>query len=203
MRLPCGSSSTALRSRPKSRSYNCPLHLPCIPTDFRWRSWLTACSASTVCSLSEQDHVALPELSQSRRLRSLAGLLSQRPPPTPSPVFALAMSHSQKHVLFVLTSADKLPLSTSNLHQSSVRSSLLVISLTVSPLLSPPAGAQTGWFLPELAHPYYIFSEAGFKLTVASPHGGAAPLNPASVTNVRTQPPSPSLHPTRFRSRRR
>ena len=39
----------------------------------------------------------------------------------------------------------------------------------------------TGWFLPELAHPYYILKNAGATLTIASPAGGKAPLDPASV----------------------
>lgn len=36
-------------------------------------------------------------------------------------------------------------------------------------------------FQPELAHPYEAFVEAGFELTLVSPAGGVAPLDPASV----------------------
>lgn len=36
-------------------------------------------------------------------------------------------------------------------------------------------------FKPEFAHPYYVFEKAGYELTVASPAGGAAPLDPKSV----------------------
>ncbi|BGP52475.1 hypothetical protein JCM8202_000121 [Rhodotorula sphaerocarpa] len=57
-----------------------------------------------------------------------------------------------KNVLFVLTSHDK--------------------------FLS---GNPTGWYLPEAAHPYYVFRDAGYKVTFASPKGGKAPLDPASV----------------------
>ncbi|KAK2070556.1 hypothetical protein P8C59_005041 [Phyllachora maydis] len=39
----------------------------------------------------------------------------------------------------------------------------------------------TGWYLPEFAHPYDVFVKAGLELTVASPLGGHAPLDPASV----------------------
>ncbi|CAJ2509321.1 Uu.00g143470.m01.CDS01 [Anthostomella pinea] len=39
----------------------------------------------------------------------------------------------------------------------------------------------TGWYLPELAHPYDVLSSKGVEIVVASPAGGAAPLDPASV----------------------
>ncbi|RKU48815.1 hypothetical protein DL546_006653 [Coniochaeta pulveracea] len=42
-------------------------------------------------------------------------------------------------------------------------------------------GKPTGWYLPELAHPYDVLVDAGFELTIASPAGGEAPLDPASV----------------------
>jgi len=58
---------------------------------------------------------------------------------------------SQKKILIVLTSANKL--------------------LT---------GEPTGWYLPELAHPYYVLKD-DFALTIASPQGGEAPLDPKSV----------------------
>lgn len=40
---------------------------------------------------------------------------------------------------------------------------------------------QTGWYLPEAAHPYAVFSEAGIKMTWASPKGGKAPVDESSV----------------------
>ncbi|KAJ9121289.1 hypothetical protein QFC24_004625 [Naganishia onofrii] len=58
------------------------------------------------------------------------------------------MSAPQKKILVVLTSADKLP-----------------------------NGKPTGWYLPELAHPYYELKD-DFELTLVSPAGGAAPLDP-------------------------
>ncbi|KAL9055242.1 MAG: hypothetical protein Q9162_003652 [Coniocarpon cinnabarinum] len=41
-------------------------------------------------------------------------------------------------------------------------------------------GKPTGWFLPEFAHPYYKL-EGKADITVVSPKGGEAPLDPASV----------------------
>ncbi|KAK8845558.1 hypothetical protein IAR55_006273 [Kwoniella newhampshirensis] len=58
---------------------------------------------------------------------------------------------SSQSILFVLTSADK--------------------------LLN---GAATGWYLPEAAHPYYILSPK-YNIVVASPKGGAAPIDHNSV----------------------
>lgn len=39
-------------------------------------------------------------------------------------------------------------------------------------------GAKTGFWLPELTHPYYEFVEAGFEVDVASIDGGTAPVDP-------------------------
>ncbi|KAI9712786.1 MAG: hypothetical protein M1820_001408 [Bogoriella megaspora] len=41
-------------------------------------------------------------------------------------------------------------------------------------------GKKTGWFLPELAHPYHVLAPKT-ELTIASPKGGEAPLDPFSV----------------------
>lgn len=41
-------------------------------------------------------------------------------------------------------------------------------------------GKPTGFWFEELAAPYYTFLDAGAKVTLASPAGGAAPLDPAS-----------------------
>ncbi|KAF0687023.1 Aste57867_21206 [Aphanomyces stellatus] len=40
-------------------------------------------------------------------------------------------------------------------------------------------GHATGWYLPEMAHPYLFLSQH-YDITVASPAGGAAPLDPGS-----------------------
>lgn len=42
-------------------------------------------------------------------------------------------------------------------------------------------GAKTGFWLEELAAPYYVLKEAGATLTLASPKGGQPPLDPKSA----------------------
>ncbi|MCH5671925.1 type 1 glutamine amidotransferase domain-containing protein [Streptomyces gilvus] len=41
-------------------------------------------------------------------------------------------------------------------------------------------GVKTGFWLEELAAPYYRFKEAGWEITLASPKGGRPPLDPKS-----------------------
>jgi len=41
-------------------------------------------------------------------------------------------------------------------------------------------GKPTGWYLPEFAHPYEVLADH-VEVVVASPNGGAAPLDPSSV----------------------
>lgn len=41
-------------------------------------------------------------------------------------------------------------------------------------------GRQTGFWLEELAAPYYVFKDAGAQVTLASPKGGRPPLDPKS-----------------------
>ncbi|HMK90181.1 MAG TPA: type 1 glutamine amidotransferase domain-containing protein [Methylocystis sp.] len=41
-------------------------------------------------------------------------------------------------------------------------------------------GRKTGFWLEELAAPYYVFKEAGAEVTFASPKGGRPPLDPKS-----------------------
>ncbi len=48
-------------------------------------------------------------------------------------------------------------------------------------------GRKTGFWLEELAAPYYVFEDAGVQITLASPKGGRAPLDPKSnEPNFRT-----------------
>jgi len=42
-------------------------------------------------------------------------------------------------------------------------------------------GKQTGWYLPEAAHPYFEFVKAGLAVDFASPKGGEAPLDAGSI----------------------
>ncbi|MGB7435400.1 MAG: hypothetical protein WBR26_24435 [Candidatus Acidiferrum sp.] len=39
-------------------------------------------------------------------------------------------------------------------------------------------GLKTGFWLEEFAAPYFVFSDAGVQLTLASPKGGQPPLDP-------------------------
>ncbi len=41
-------------------------------------------------------------------------------------------------------------------------------------------GKPTGYYLPELSHPLYSLMEAGYEFDIASPVGGAAPMDPKS-----------------------
>ena len=41
-------------------------------------------------------------------------------------------------------------------------------------------GRRTGFWLEEFAAPYYVFSDAGADVTLASPKGGQPPLDPRS-----------------------
>ncbi len=42
-------------------------------------------------------------------------------------------------------------------------------------------GKKTGYYLAEVAHPYFKFVKAGLKVTFASPNGGHAPLDTTSL----------------------
>ncbi len=42
-------------------------------------------------------------------------------------------------------------------------------------------GEKTGFWLEELAAPYYVFKDAGVEMTLASPKGGQPPLDPRSA----------------------
>ncbi len=39
-------------------------------------------------------------------------------------------------------------------------------------------GRKTGFWLEELAAPYYVFKDAGVEVTLASPKGGRPPTRP-------------------------
>jgi putative intracellular protease/amidase len=43
-------------------------------------------------------------------------------------------------------------------------------------------GQKTGFWLEELASPYYVFKDAGAEVTLASPKGGQPPIDPKSNT---------------------
>ena len=37
-------------------------------------------------------------------------------------------------------------------------------------------GNKTGWYLPEVAHPYHVLKKAGHNIAFVSPKGGKAPM---------------------------
>lgn len=41
-------------------------------------------------------------------------------------------------------------------------------------------GKETGYYLPEVTHPYYALRDAGVEVDIASPRGGEAPMDPIS-----------------------
>ncbi len=45
-------------------------------------------------------------------------------------------------------------------------------------------GKRTGAFLVEAAEPWVVFTQAGFDVTIASPNGGEAPLDPKSLRKI-------------------
>lgn len=43
------------------------------------------------------------------------------------------------------------------------------------------SGHKTGFWIEEFASPYYVFKDAGFEITIASPKGGQPPIDPKSA----------------------
>ncbi|KAK3090911.1 hypothetical protein FSP39_015676 [Pinctada imbricata] len=52
------------------------------------------------------------------------------------------------------------------------------------------SGKPTGWYLPEVAHPYDVFTKAGYDITFVSPNGGKAPMDPGSYEAFKEDPSS-------------
>ncbi|KAL6070871.1 Type 1 glutamine amidotransferase domain-containing protein [Balamuthia mandrillaris] len=51
-------------------------------------------------------------------------------------------------------------------------------------------GKQTGWYLPEVAHPHKVFVDNGYQVVFVSPKGGKAPVDEGSVTAFKDDPVS-------------
>jgi putative intracellular protease/amidase len=68
------------------------------------------------------------------------------------------------------------------------RARILMIVTSNSALGS--IGRKTGIWAEELATPYFLFSDAGFDIDIASPAGGEAPLDPASVKEAGKNSPA-------------
>lgn len=49
-------------------------------------------------------------------------------------------------------------------------------------------GKKTGWYLPEVAHPYYIFKDAGFEIDMCSPKGGKSLMDEGSGETFKEDP---------------
>eukprot|EP01099_Mayorella_cantabrigiensis_P000043 TRINITY_DN1023_c0_g1_i1.p1 TRINITY_DN1023_c0_g1~~TRINITY_DN1023_c0_g1_i1.p1 ORF type:complete len:234 (-),score=46.29 TRINITY_DN1023_c0_g1_i1:56-757(-) len=47
---------------------------------------------------------------------------------------------------------------------------------------------QTGYYLPEAAHPYHVFTENGFRVDFVSPKGGKVPLDKGSWFDFKDDP---------------
>lgn len=56
-----------------------------------------------------------------------------------------------------------------------------VLMIVTSNLKLGNTGRSTGLWMEELAAPFNLFEEAGFEVTIASPMGGAAPVDEASL----------------------
>ena len=52
-------------------------------------------------------------------------------------------------------------------------------------------GRKTGFWLEELAAPYYVFKDAGTEITLASPKGGRPPLDQEQRTRIPHRPDAP------------
>lgn len=50
-------------------------------------------------------------------------------------------------------------------------------------------GRPTGFFYEEMAAPYWVFTDAGYDVDIASPRGGMAPHDPKSLAEDETQRP--------------
>ncbi|EEA19061.1 hypothetical protein TMatcc_010396 [Talaromyces marneffei ATCC 18224] len=69
-----------------------------------------------------------------------------------------------------------------------------VLVVLTSQNVIPAINHPTGWYLPEFAHPWKVLHEAGVDLTIASPKGGEAPLDPSSVELFKSDEIAVSFH---------
>ncbi|KAB8279591.1 class I glutamine amidotransferase-like protein [Aspergillus minisclerotigenes] len=64
-----------------------------------------------------------------------------------------------------------------------------VLVVLTSQAQIPDRDHATGWYLPEFAHPWEVLHEK-VELTIASPKGGEAPLDPSSIEAFKSDPVS-------------
>jgi len=67
-----------------------------------------------------------------------------------------------------------------------------VLIVLTSQNVIPKNGNPTGWYLPEFAHPWHVLHDKT-ELTIASPKGGEAPLDPSSIEPFEKDEPSVSF----------
>lgn len=71
-----------------------------------------------------------------------------------------------------------------HLPSMSAHAKLLVV-LTSQDILPTREKTKTGWYLPELVHPYNIL-KSHVEMVFASPKGGEAPIDPYSIEDSKT-----------------
>src|SRR5690606_16693256 len=52
-----------------------------------------------------------------------------------------------------------------------------VLIVAANPAVSPVTGWPVGFWAAELVHPYWVFTEAGYQVDIASPRGGRLELD--------------------------
>lgn len=70
--------------------------------------------------------------------------------------------------------------------QNNMGKKILIILTSADKMGS--TGKPTGWYLPELAHPYKVLVDAGFEMDSVSPKGGKSPVDPGSVDAYKDDP---------------
>ncbi|HFU77162.1 MAG TPA: type 1 glutamine amidotransferase domain-containing protein, partial [Epsilonproteobacteria bacterium] len=64
---------------------------------------------------------------------------------------------------------------------------VIAILIIVTGSSSMKSGDKTGVWLEEFAVPYLKFRQEGFKVTVATIHGGNVPIDPSSLENAKPE----------------
>jgi putative intracellular protease/amidase len=121
-------------------------------------------SAAATAASKDELVEVLKGLPEEQRKRLAAALSAEKP--SEGAEAAAPAATAAKKILMVLTSNDKLG----------------------------ESGEQTGWYLPEAAHPYAVFKGAGLAMTWASPKGGLAPVDAGSIDASKDDTVSMQFH---------
>ncbi len=97
--------------------------------------------------------------------------------------------NNPRHSAYRFDLDDTMPLvvpgMTSNARTSGGKPRILVVLTSHNKLgVTEDAKPVTGWYLPELAHPYYVLKDK-YEMIFASPLGGAAPVDKSSVESFK------------------